>query len=111
MFSLIHASCHCVEQFKGLPMTLKRKNMVSLLDVPLLVPLCQESEKKTRGVWGLISRQFCISYCWCLGQMSQRIQQLDYVIAGSLAIFHMLFRLYNDISGLRCLDPNGVLEQ
>lgn len=25
MFSLTHASCHCVEQFKGLPVTLKRK--------------------------------------------------------------------------------------
>lgn len=25
MFSLTHTSCHCVEQFKGLPVTLKRK--------------------------------------------------------------------------------------
>lgn len=39
------------------------------------------------------------------------MQQLDYEIAGSLIIFHMLFRLYNDISGLRCLDLNRASEQ
>lgn len=46
MFSLIHASCHCVEQFKGLPVTLKRKNMASPLDVLLLVLPWQQSRGK-----------------------------------------------------------------
>jgi len=43
--------------------------------------------------------------------MSQRIQQLDYVIAGSLAIFHVLLRLYDDISELSCLDLNRAWEK
>lgn len=38
-------------QFKGLPATLKEgKDTVSVLDVPLSVPLWQQSEGKTRGV-------------------------------------------------------------
>lgn len=57
----------------------------------------------------MASKQFCLSYCRCLGQMSQRLKLLADVISGSLAIFYMLFRLSKDISGL--LEVNSPSEQ